>query len=832
MEDLSSGLEAVATPPRQHPEPRDVYISYHVSEGLRASAIEQALDRAGKTCFLDRLDLVAGRSDLEQREWAMAHSMRIAVLLGSEGASHVGAQEARIGLRESIQRRKQTIPVFLPGWDGRHSPSDWLDEAVPVDLREHFTEDSELTEAGLEQLVAAVSGLSPREFRAGAPQAPAARTARPPRLRALMVGIRGYKHYEDLVAVDDDVRAVRELLGGRGEGEWEIVPVVSATQNELVTATRKFFSEDVAEDDTLLFYFSGRGDHDDSGAYLAVAESEPDNLYGTAFSIILGLARYVARSPSRRKLVVLDCCFSGEASEAGTNWGEGAAVLMPSRQRIPANTGMSALTRAFVNTWAGGARTTGELLGTLRADSAVDVRVNMSFDHEIPLPATPAPAAVARPRTAVRLTFDDQGDLYVKLSQDGGKGRCSETRGWLRDRHALVANLINLVDAVVSLVPAERIPTASLREAMLSLGSDLLSSALSEHMREQLGGDLEQLPNLHLELNCEDLAPAERDMWERLPWESVSLCRDRGRPVELERVVRGRARKNGGARPPRRVIAWNAYHGANPRHWTGPPDLLCRLLQADLSQAGDDTPALVVREPAWWEELFRKEIRVDRYDNALIHPDGPPHGRLRVDDVDAIVLLAPVSLRNGEPEMWLRVPAGLEPVKATSLVDQLRRWAISYLVIETVAGPVPALGAGGMRPSAALSLQATAQLATRLARELGVDVVAACHSPHFLNAASPHDDRPTPTTPSFSGTLLRELARPGVTLHDAAQEARARVAKSLLLEDTLDVGLPVVCRPEPARVAPDGAPAVGGLRSLIGPSVGRAGPTARGAGKR
>lgn len=818
MEDLVSDTSSLpAAEPASEPK-YDVYFSYGEADKERVKEMTDRLRGVLGPEFRwwDQLEGVPGESEIETREKALERSARVAVLVGPGRPSKLALEEMIQGVRLSVHKEIPAFFVYLPdcpdvsgppGATGLNLPP-WLRESISLDLREQFDDDGRLRRDGLASLVAGVRGMSFRgadEWLAQQERPPASPSARQPRRLALIAGIGDYEHYPSLPSASDDMQSLSRLLRpDAGDGQWELSSFERGSRNKLAEAARSFFAA-ATEDDTLLFYFSGHGAVVDRELYLAVGASDPGEPEISAFPVKV-LARYVSTSVSRRKIVILDCCFSGEAAD-GPEWGRGSAVLMTFPQAVNAGPGTSELTRAITAAWQAGAQTTGDLadhLGDLR------VRRNSGFDRSIPLPPVAGAARGPAPDSppSARLTFNEIGELYVGLSPPDKERQALrvEMAGWDDARQQLFTNLIQMIDAVVSLVPSERLPSESLVQALLSLGADLLGSALPEAIRGELGASLAASPQLQLELSFDDRW-AQRGRLERLPWESLLLCGDGQRPVRLERVVRARDTKSATTRRPSRVIAWNAFQEPKPHYSTGARHLLTHLLLAELKQHSF-LAELVIKEPAQWGVLYQTTD-----DGRVARQPGGGAERIPITDFDTFVLFAPISMVDDEPEVWFPKAnqAGSVPTRCSTLADRLKKWAFSYLVIETIAGQAaPLLGTTEKSWSRACSLQATTRLATKLARELGVTVVAVCHLPGFFEQAQElaADGEETTFMPSFSGQFLRQLADPATTLSTAVQEARRSIVQGLNLgqDRSLVIGLPVVCRPEPDRTETPAVP--------------------------
>ena len=125
---------------------------------------------------------------------------------------------------------------------------------------------------------------------------------------------------------------------------------------------------------------------------------------------------------------------------------------------------------AIAGAWQAPQVNTGDLR---RALAGVATRYNANFDGTIPLRIDAAAKAQAPASpTAARLHFDGDGSLSVRLAGGDAGGRTPAAPDWTEGRGALVENLIDLVDAVVSLVPPDRLPMARVSDALSTLGED------------------------------------------------------------------------------------------------------------------------------------------------------------------------------------------------------------------------------------------------------------------------------------------------------------------------------------------------------------------------
>jgi actin-like ATPase involved in cell morphogenesis len=132
--------------------------------------------------------------------------------------------------------------------------------------------------------------------------------------RAVLVGASTYKHLENLPAIRNNLTGFREVLlnpalGGLSADNCTVLKEPPSgldlyqTLREQATAAR----------DTLLIYFAGHGRTGDRNElYLCLPDTDPEVLSFTALGYN-DLRKAVAESPATRKVVILDCCFSGRA---------------------------------------------------------------------------------------------------------------------------------------------------------------------------------------------------------------------------------------------------------------------------------------------------------------------------------------------------------------------------------------------------------------------------------------------------------------------------------------------------------------------------------------
>ena len=143
----------------------------------------------------------------------------------------------------------------------------------------------------------------------------------PDRTRVVLIGTDTYRNFPDLPAVRNNLRRLAELFrsphtGGLPAGHCVTVPN-PANPTDALDAVHQTASEAT---DTLVVYFAGHGIRSPDGSlYLALGNSEPGRkLYE---SVPFGhLRNEVLESAASKKVVILDCCYSGAALEGYMSW--------------------------------------------------------------------------------------------------------------------------------------------------------------------------------------------------------------------------------------------------------------------------------------------------------------------------------------------------------------------------------------------------------------------------------------------------------------------------------------------------------------------------------
>src|ERR687894_1474660 len=130
--------------------------------------------------------------------------------------------------------------------------------------------------------------------------------------RALVVATYEYADagLRRLAAPEHDAESLATVLGDPQIADFDVTMLVNQPHHVVGEAIADFYSEASREDLTLL-YFTGHGLKDDEGRfYLAMTNTRRSALMFTAISGAQ-LNDAMDASPSRRKVLVLDCCYSG-----------------------------------------------------------------------------------------------------------------------------------------------------------------------------------------------------------------------------------------------------------------------------------------------------------------------------------------------------------------------------------------------------------------------------------------------------------------------------------------------------------------------------------------
>lgn len=150
--------------------------------------------------------------------------------------------------------------------------------------------------------------------------------------RALIVGIDEYDN-NPLSGCVADANAVDTVLSANGDGSPNFENIVltnDVTRASLRESLRKLFE---GECDVALFYFSGHGTVTSSGGVVVTKDAERGD-EGITMDELMTLAN---NSPAKNKVIVLDCCNSGNAGSPAvtgshlSQLNDGVTILTASR---------------------------------------------------------------------------------------------------------------------------------------------------------------------------------------------------------------------------------------------------------------------------------------------------------------------------------------------------------------------------------------------------------------------------------------------------------------------------------------------------------------------
>jgi uncharacterized caspase-like protein len=123
-------------------------------------------------------------------------------------------------------------------------------------------------------------------------------------------------HFRPLKAPAQDVKALSRILSDPAMGGFsDVKTLLNEPKDALVLAIEEFF-DDRNRDDLLLLYFSCHGIKGEDGRlYYATKNTRHRRLVSTAVPAYQ-VNDLIGRSRSRRRILVLDCCYSGAFSKA------------------------------------------------------------------------------------------------------------------------------------------------------------------------------------------------------------------------------------------------------------------------------------------------------------------------------------------------------------------------------------------------------------------------------------------------------------------------------------------------------------------------------------
>jgi hypothetical protein len=149
----------------------------------------------------------------------------------------------------------------------------------------------------------------------------------PERRKALLIACDEFidLRYKSLTGSVTDARAFATILGDAEIGQFSVELLTNQSRWAISEKLEEFFWS-AGTDDVLLLYLAGHGDLDDRGNFYYVArDTKSDRLRSSGIEDRF-IRETMARSPSKRQTLILDCCYSaalskGQVSRIGASLG-------------------------------------------------------------------------------------------------------------------------------------------------------------------------------------------------------------------------------------------------------------------------------------------------------------------------------------------------------------------------------------------------------------------------------------------------------------------------------------------------------------------------------
>lgn len=155
--------------------------------------------------------------------------------------------------------------------------------------------------------------------------------------RALLIGINNYPGRLRLGGCIEDIHCLEKSIARHGDGsknfDVRMMPDVQ-TSREIIEAVKELFHDDA---EVALFYFSGHGYINTTGAEIVTPEAVAnDDSYYKGIQMN-DLMKIVNASKVKNKIIILDCCHSGEIgkfeiSDSASMLDNGVSILTACRE--------------------------------------------------------------------------------------------------------------------------------------------------------------------------------------------------------------------------------------------------------------------------------------------------------------------------------------------------------------------------------------------------------------------------------------------------------------------------------------------------------------------
>ena len=181
--------------------------------------------------------------------------------------------------------------------------------------------------------------------------------------KALIVGIDNYPVIGNLAGCVNDAYSVKSVIERHADGTTNFpAPRMliaggseSVTRGQLKSAIVELYAD---ASEIAFFYFAGHGFVDEAGGWLCTSDTD-DNNDGLSFQDVISVA---SASPAKNKVLVLDCCFSGEIGNRPNDprvavVRDGMTILTASKRNQPSKevAGQGVFTTLFVDALNGAA---------------------------------------------------------------------------------------------------------------------------------------------------------------------------------------------------------------------------------------------------------------------------------------------------------------------------------------------------------------------------------------------------------------------------------------------------------------------------------------------
>ena len=149
----------------------------------------------------------------------------------------------------------------------------------------------------------------------------------PSTTRVLLIGADKFDHLDDLPAARTNVDRLVKVFTGE---VWDLAPAHCTPLLNPATsyAVESAVDQALNDGDTVLLYYVGHGvvEDENHGLCLALPQSKA-NFYNSTAGPYKWIQRRVARATASRVIVILDCCFSARAMQAGSTPSSNVAAL-------------------------------------------------------------------------------------------------------------------------------------------------------------------------------------------------------------------------------------------------------------------------------------------------------------------------------------------------------------------------------------------------------------------------------------------------------------------------------------------------------------------------